>query len=240
LFRRLALLAVFAAAPAAAQIVTDRPDLTESPVAVQRLQLETGVVLTLEDTGLGGGSVDVAGPSALVRLPLAPGVEARLGLPDVVVTDIGGAGQSLVGDPTVGVKAELPAPAGWGLAAIAEVSLPLGDDDASGPASPLVILIAGRDAGALGLGGQAEVAWDRATDRVEVGGTAVVGFPLAGPLGGFAEAAAGTTPDGVAALVQTGVTLLLSPDLQFDAHLGAGLTDAAPDIVGGVGVSVRW
>ena len=144
MFRLLAL--ALLAGPVAAHIVTDRPDLTESAQAVSGLQIETGLLVDYTERGA-DEIVTVAGPQALVRLGVAPGVEARLGLPDDQVLDVGGA------------KAELGAVGAWDLAAIAEASLPRGDDRFSGAASPLAILVAGRDLGDLSLGTQAEVRW---------------------------------------------------------------------------------
>ncbi|WP_420455254.1 transporter [Rubrivirga sp.] len=233
-------LALLLASPAAAQIVTDRPDLTESTEAVRRLQVESGLLLDVEDSGSGGGSPDLSGPQALVRVPVVAGVEVRLGLPDYRVEDVANRNVDGLTDPSVGAKVELGAAGPWALAAIAEVSLPLGDAAFSGAASPLAILVAGRDAGAFSLGTQAEVRWDRDADRVEVGGTFVVGTSVSEAVGVFVEAAAGTTPGDPAVLAQTGATLLLSPDVQLDAALGLGLTEPAPDVFAGVGVSARF
>ena len=237
MFRLLALLLV--AAPATAQIVTDRPDRTESPSAVAGLQVETGVLVEYEEDG-GAETVDVAGARALVRIGLVPGVEARVALPDYRVLDLGGDEVTGFTDPSVGAKAELGALSGWDLAALAEVSLPVGDDAFSGAASPLVLLIAGRDLGGLSLGTQAETRWDRELDRVDVGGTFVVGIDLTDALGAFAEVAAETTPGDPAVVVQFGTTLLVTPDLQLDAFLGAGASGPTPDVLGGVGVSGRF
>lgn len=239
MFRPLPFLLLVAALPASAQLVTDRPDFTESAVTVSagRAQIEAGVSFEVADTGAGENAFGVSGPEALVRLRLAPGLEARLGLPDYRVADVTRSDGRGFTDLAVGAKVELARLAGWDVAAIAEIALPV---EAAGPASPLAILIAGRDLGAASLGTQVEVRWDRATDRTEVGGTAVVGTALSERVGVFAEVAAGTTPDGTAVLAHTGATLLLSRDLQLDAHGGLGLTAAAPDGFGGVGLSVQF
>jgi len=239
MFRPLLLSVLVGTLPASAQLVTDRPDFTESAVAVPatRVQVEAGASFEVVDTGAGGGAFGVSGPEALVRLGLADGFEARLGLPGYRIADVTRPDDRGFTDLALGAKAGLARFAEWAVAAIVEVSIPV-DSDAS--VSPLAILIVGRDLGAVSLGAQTEVVWDRTTDRTEVGGTAVVGVPLAEHVGGFAEVAAGTTPDGAAVLAHTGVTLLHSPDLQLDAHGGLGLTAAAPDAFGGLGLSVRF
>lgn len=233
----LALLAL--AAPASGQIVTDRPDLTESTAAVPTLQIETGVQVAR--TSGSGGSAEITGPNALVRIGVAPGLEARLGLPNYIsVSDDLDGDATGFSDPSLGVKGEVGTLAGWDLAAIAEVSLPLGDDPFSTPISPLGILVAGRDLGAVSLGSQVEVRWNRAAEHVDVGGTAVVGVPLGERVGVFAEAAATRTVGGAEVLAQCGATLLLSPNVQLDAFGGAGLTRLAPDVFGGMGLSARF
>ena len=238
MFRALAFVTVTVTA-AHAQIVTDRPDLTESAVSVDvgQIQIESGVLATDE-----GEATSVAGPSALVRIGVVPGVEARLALPDYLAIDPDGAGPTVDGftDPSIGAKVELATVSGWDLAAIAEVSLPLGDDVFSGAASPLALFIAGRDLGGLSLGTQGEVLWDREADRVDVGGTAVLGVSLTDAVGAFFEVAGGSSAAGASVLTQIGSTLLLSPDVQLDAHVATGLTAAAPDLLGGVGLSARF
>ncbi len=232
--RLLLLVLVPLAASAQAPLVTDRPDFTESAVAVPSgsAQVEAGLTLSDDDV------LVVSGPEALVRVGIASGAEGRLGLPDYVALD----GDGGLADPSVGVKVELGRAAGWGLAAIAEVSLPLGEDGfGTESASPLVLLIAGRDVGAYSVGTQGEVAWGLDAERVDVGGTLVVGRGLGARSGTFVEGAVGTVVDGpLAVLLHHGYTLLLTPTLQLDGRVGAGLTDSAPDLFGGVGLSVRF
>ena len=239
MFRLLALSCLLTPA-ALAQIVTDRPDLTESTEAVLGIQIETGLLVNVEGREPDGNTFGIAGPQALLRVGVLPGVEARLGLPDYAVADVDLGGTGGFTDPSIGAKVELGAVGPWAFAGIAEVSLPLGDNGFSGAASPLALLVAGRDLGALSLGTQAEVLWDRDTDRVEAGGTLVLGAGLSDSAGAFAEIAGGSTPDGAAVVVQAGSTVLLSPDVQLDAFLGAGVTDPAPDVFGGVGFSARF
>lgn len=217
-------------------LVTDRPDFTESAVVVPRgrTQIEMGLSATRAGAETDG---EVSGPEALVRAGVVRGVEVRVGLPDYVGVgrDDGG-----FGDPSLGVKIEVGRLGAWDVATILETSVPLGERPfGDAPASPLGLLVLGRDLGALSLGTQGEVLWDRASDRVEAGATAVVGVPLTEAASAFFEVAAGSTPDGADARVHVGGTLLLSATVQLDARLGAGLTEAAPGVFGGVGVGVR-
>ena len=229
-------------------LVTDRPDFTESAIAVPfgSVQLESGAT-----SERAGGATTISGPEALVRWSFVRGAELRIGLPNAVAirTDAIPIGDAIVpaqtlrgvSDASLGAKVELGAVAGWDLALIAEASIPLGDDAVGTTvASPLAILIAGRDVGAVGLGTQAEVRWDRVLDQVELGGTAVVGTEVVPGVGAFGELAADLVEDRLGLLGHAGLTVAVAPLVQLDLHAGVGLTDAAPDALVGVGVSARW
>lgn len=229
-------------------LATDRPDFTESAVVVPlgSVQIEAGLTVTDRnapplhpDATHGLALTTLSGPEALVRWGFARGIEARIALPDYVVTGIERGGSGAFADPALGLKAELATLGGWDVATIAEVSLPLGDPELQTAANPFVLLIAGRDVAAFSVGTQAEVLWDRDLDRVDVGGTLVVGRGLGARVGAFLETTVGSSADGTAALVHHGYTLLLSPTVQLDARIGLGLTEAVPDRFGGLGASVR-
>ena len=72
--------------------------------------------------------------------------------------------------------------------------------------------------------------------------TLAAGFPASDRVGFFVEAF-GDVPlsaDGDPAhLLDGGVTYLVRPNLQLDAAVGAGISDAAPDWFAAVGFSVR-
>ena len=227
------------AGPATAQdLVTDRPDFTESAVAVPlgSVQIETGGTLTVE-----GDANVFSGPEALVRWSFIPGLEVRLGAPDGVATRAGGETLDGFTDASLGLKAELATVGGWDLAAIVEASVPLGDEAfGSTVVSPLAILIAGRDIGAVSLGTQAEARWNREADTAEFAATAVVGTEIVPGLGVFGELAGSLVDDEVGLLGHGGLTYLVAPLVQLDLHAGVGLTDAAPDALLGVGASARF
>ena len=249
-------LALFLTVPVAAQdLVTDRPDFTESAVAVpyRSVQIETGVTVARLDLPLGLGATELSGPEALVRWSFVPGAELRVGLPDAGViwfddlvrpdgtVEVEGATVDGVSDGSLGAKVELGAVAGWDLALIGEASVPLGDGNfGSTVVSPLAILIAGRDVGALSLGTQAEVRWDRVADAVELAATAVVGTEVAPGVGVFGELFGDLVQDELGLLGHAGVTVAVAPLVQLDLHAAVGLTDAAPDALVGAGVSARF
>ena len=76
----------------------------------------------------------------------------------------------------------------------------------------------------------------------QLNAVAVLSRSLGGTLSGYAEAGAFPLLDGdgdTPVFVGAGLAALLNPDTQVDAFFDAGLTDAAPDLVVGVGVSFR-
>jgi hypothetical protein len=216
-------------------LVTDRPDFTESGVVVPlgHVQVEAGVSL------VGSGPVDAFnGPELLVRWAPLRRVELRFGGPDYL--DVEGA--TGFGDPSFGVKVQLGPVAGWDVGVIAAASLPLGDDAfSSGTVDPELILAAAHSFGErYSLGGQVAVA--RAVDFEEWvwSSTYVLGAELNARWGLFQELAV-VVPEARLAEVlhHSGATYALTPNVQLDAHVGIGLTDAAPDTILGLGISVR-
>ena len=226
MFRAAALFLV--AAGAAAQTLVESPDATPGG----RLGLEAAVQVALD------AAVDVSGPEALVLVGLGRGVEARIGFPDVVGLDLRGEPARGLGDAALGVKVETGRVAGWRTGVLAEVSLPTGSDGVgSGTATPVVLLLAAREVGRVEVSLMAEGTWNPVPGRADGGGGVLVSTAW-GPLGAFAEALAGTSPDGAVGVLHQGLALTLRPTLQVDARLGIGLTEAAPAVVAGAGLRV--
>lgn len=239
------------------ELVTDRPDQTESSETVPRgwLQLELGASAS-EDAD---GSETLEAPAALLRIGLADALELRLGWSGWATVDPPGAGDTLdgAGDGEIGAKLKLRQGVGAGptLALLASTSVPIGDDALSSDRfDPSFRLTAAHDLGPLGLEGidfawNLGMAWESVRGSTgsstlgEIQYTAAAGFPLGDRLGGFVEIF-GSEPasraGGHEASIDGGLTLLLRPTLQLDAFVGAGLTDDAPDWFVGVGVSTLW
>lgn len=239
----LALLSL-AAAPSLSQepLVTDRPDFTESAavVAPGRVQVEGGyTVARVED------ETEHATGEALVRIGIVYRLEARIEVPTFASL----ADESGFQEPGLGAKVLLAEAQGArpAIAVLIGASAPTVEDDV------------GEDAWQPGLTGAA--AWDL-SDRWSLGVNAgyvyandgderfdqatssvAAGLALTPRAGAFFEifGIAPVEPGGGGDVtVDGGVTYLLSPDLQLDARIGAGLTDDAPDVQFGVGVSARW
>lgn len=259
--------AALAAGPLAAQdtppgeLVTDRPDRTESAavVAPGYVQVETGGLFTRDEEGAAEVEV-VEGPGTLVRIGLGGRTELRLGWDgwvrqEVSVAGAGGGSATVdgAGDAELGAKVRLRDEAG-GLpeaALLVGVSLPLGDEElTSDRYDPSILLsLAHTLSERLALGYNAGVAWSSAPGEagaVETSShivwSAALGIGLTERLGAFAELFGEEpidAPGSSAVSVDGGFTWLVRPNLQLDLFAGAGLTDDAPDWLAGAGVSFR-
>jgi hypothetical protein len=226
-------------------LVTDRPDFTESAVTVPRSSVQFEGGTTWERVGTDDW---FSGPELLVRWGLTNRLELRLVPPNLVAvdTDRRGAKTSGLGDGAIGAKVALGGEptAGWDLAMIATASLPTGEDGFTSDAvDPAIIVAAGRDvAPGWSLGTQVQAEWPTVGDEREPawGATLVVGRSLGERAGAFLEMAVMVPNEGdESTVLHHGYTLLVSSRFQLDAHVGVGLSDAAPDVFAGAGFALR-
>ncbi len=241
---------LFIAFPALAEtpeLVTDRPDQTESAEIVPQ-----GFV----QTELGFADADAADAFAagLVRIGLSRRVELRVALDEAFLE-----GPEEAVDVSLGAKFRVVDEKGRrpAIAAIAALNRRVGDSalPVSDGFRPSFRFAFGHTLGErLSLGYNAGVSWDE-TVRF-VGMPAVpdkqlesrflwtVALGIAGPerIGFFLEAFGdtGLSDDGSAeTALDGGVTFLIRPNVQLDLYVGAGISDAAPDWLAGAGVSFR-
>lgn len=230
-------------------LVGDRPDFTESASAVTRFQLETGYTFS------GADDVDVHTlGEALLRIPAAEGLELRVEVSSYEWEEISGATapseteSSGFTDPSLGLKLELLEPSdaepGPSVALLAWSTLPTRDVSDAG-AQPGAALAAEADlSDRLSLGVNAGVEGRDAADVrfTELSGSVALGIGLTESVGAYAEGygfvPTGDGPD-ASSVVNGGLTLLVTPDLQLDARIGAGLSGPAPDVLAGAGVVWR-
>ncbi len=226
------------------ELVTDRPDFTESGVVVPRGSFQVEGGLTWERSA--HDIRTASGPELLIRWGFMRQMELRIGLPNYV--DLRNhENDSGFGDSSIGTKLELgPIGGEWDLAGIVSVSLPTGGAGFSSDDWDRAVIIAT----ARGLGGSwslgSQVFAESATrvgDREFFwGGTVVFGASLGSQsaTGAFLELAATFPEEGVASVsIHHGYTHLLTKTLQLDIHGGAGLTESAPDLFIGAGTSFR-
>jgi hypothetical protein len=241
---------------------TDRPDTTESPYTVDagHFQLEMSFVDYTHDRS---GDDDnerfrafVVAP-LLIKAGLLHNVDLQIGIdPWIVERNEDRAAHTHethagFGDVLVRLKWNL-----WGndagdtaFALMPFVKFPTARDDLGnqhvegGIIAPLAIDLGGD--WALGLMLELDIVRDTANERyiADLVHTATVSHPLWGELGGYVEFAGFEDVSGeesYRAYFDAGLTYGLSPDVQLDAGIRVGLTDAADDFGAFVGLSVRY
>ena len=235
------------------ELVTDRPDFTESSDVVGHLvvQLEMGAnVAWTGEAGFRDRTVTL--PLALLRLGISRRFELRLSTDGYVVNSFGrsiGAYTSKGrADMEVGAKYVLrdADQGGFAFAVIPILSLPTGADGfSSGTVDPTFKFTwATNLPKAFDISGNVNVSrlgdsLGRYTEHVL---SVSLAHALVGGWGGYAEVFGFTPhgrPDSSAWTVDAGVTHLLGENAQIDFEFGRGLTAAAPSWFVGTGVAFR-
>lgn len=243
---------------AADELVTDRPDQTESSSTVERgrVQIETGWLAVRDDEdGVRTDRDEVGG--TLVRIGLAQRVEARIGWAGQIDETVRAGGSRHrsdgSGDAEVGFKVRLPdGGTGFELAAMLMSPVPTGAGAFRSDAfEPEVRFLASRalargwDLGInLGVGSQRVERLDGGHRRIARAlYTVALGHGLGDRWGVFVEAfgEVGASRDAgpPAHSVDAGVTYLVRDHIQLDLAVGYGLSESADDSFVGIGLSVR-
>lgn len=243
-------LALLVAASAGAQdLITDRPDFTESSAVVGagNIQVESG--FSYEGDGAGRDHINtLTVPASLTRIGLSRRVELRLGTDGFASSRQGGVRAGGMSDLEIGLKVSLldEQRAGVDVAIIPMTSLPTGAADAtSGAAVPTIKFTWARSLPAgFGLSGNYNLSAEReAGDRFTQQALSVsLGHDLPAGFGGYLEAYGFTpmTPDsGEGWTIDGGISRAFRGNVQFDVEVGRGVTAAAPDWFVGFGVAVR-
>ena len=225
-------------------LVTDRPDQTESAAAVPRglVQVETGYLFARDD-----GVDTFEAPGTLVRIGLGARTELRVGHAGV----IGSGRRHGAGDSEVGAKVNLiEAADGWTpqLALIGGLSLPTGDEPFSsdGVDPSLLVAFAHELSPRLSLGYNLGAAWESSPGEADREAsllyTLALGIGVTDRLGAYLEVFGNRRTSGYAATdvsIDGGITFLLTRTMQFDLFVGRGLHGPAADAFFGTGVSFR-
>ena len=238
------LIALGTASAQTPDLVTDRPDQTESAAAVPRglVQVETGYLFSRDD-----GVDTFEAPGTLVRIGLGARTELRIGHAGV----IGSARSHGAGDSEVGAKVNLIAASdGWTpeLAIIGGLSLPTGDEPFSsdGVDPSLRVAFAHELSPRLSLGYNLGATWESSPGQADREASLlyslVLGIGVTERLGTFLEVFGGRRTAGHAATdvsVDGGLTFLLTETLQLDLSVGRRLHGQAADTFFGTGLSFR-
>ncbi len=239
------------------ELITDRPDQTESSDTVARGYVQVELGYTHSEGDEAGAEVQTDSvPETLVRIGLHDAVELRVGLGGYQDVKIGsGPSASSVdglADSSLGVKVGLLEGDGKApkTALLATISLPTGDSDlTSDQVDPSFRLTFANDlTERLSLGYNVGAAWSTTNDgsgdedTLSVAEwTVALGIGATDKLGFFVEAygatglSAGGGPDN---WLDGGVTWLLRPNVQLDAAVGQSLTNS-DDWFAGLGISFR-
>jgi len=230
--------------PAAdSEIVTDRPDITESGIVVPRgsLQLENGLTWT-EDRG--HTTLDLS--ETLVRFGIYDRTELRIVVPNYFESLTGPPSESGLGDVALGMKQQLGLLlGGFDLSVIVALSIPTGADRISSHGyDPFIKFPWSKDlSNDWSIGGMQSVLWfthdSRRSPTWEA--TFYVEKQLTKPWDVFAEYV-GDYPKrgGPIQIVHFGTAFKVTPLHQVDFHFGFGLSHAAPARFIGVGYSFRF
>ncbi len=213
-----------------AQIITDRPDATESSATVPQLafQIETGMGVTVNEA--------VVAPTlntTLLRFGLIDQLELRViaGVDRYRFRDFDFS-ETGFGDMQVGLKGEIFQGERFKIAALSHVILPTGADfntlDAIGTTSRLCLAFSFSDRVSAGVNlGHDYLGKGFFDDPIHgFAYTASVAFSLTDKWGYYTEIYGNRFNDGGdwSAIYDHGVTYLVNDNLQLDATMGIGIT----------------
>jgi hypothetical protein len=223
-------------------IVTDRPDVTEAAIVVPRLsvQVENGLTWAVQDH-----QHAVSGTETLLRVGIGQRLELRLGVPDYFLNLSAGRHPDGFNDLSLGLKQQLgPVPGNIQLSIIAATSLPTGTGVISTHGVDPFLKVPWSKELQLGwsIGGMQSIFWTTANGRRNPTGetTVYVEKEVTEPWALFLEYAGDfASLDRARQLLHIGTTYRVGHRNQVDAHVGFGLSAAAPTHFVAAGYSFR-
>jgi hypothetical protein len=224
------------------EIVTDRPDVTESRIVVPvgTLQLENSLTWTQDH-----GSVNLDGSESLLRLGIWNRTEFRLVVPNYLGTIDGRLRPSGLTDVALGMKEQLgPLPGSIDLSVIVAVSIPTGTRSVTSQGfDPFIKFPWSRDLkSGWSVGGMQSLFYETDDRRRNLTSepTFYVEREITKRSDAFTEYA-GDYPHfgGARQIIHFGTAYRVTPHQQVDFHFGFGLSHAAPNHFFAVGYSFR-
>ena len=228
------------------EMVTDRPDFTESTAVVGKGVIQTENGLTVER---GQGGSNFSGPELLLRVGLAKHLELRVGGDGLLSQPMHGAGR-VFGHSDVELAVKIPlfdqARLRPALSLIPILSVPLGSPGfSSGGYDPTLKVVLGKDLPeGFSLGGNAnfsslttpEGRFLKTAFSASLGHSLGRGFDAFWEIFGFAPWEKAGSPAWIA---QTGVARSIGKNSQIDVRVGKRLTESGPGWFWGLGVAFR-
>jgi len=223
-------------------IVTDRPDVTEAAIVVPRLsvQVENGLTWNVQDH-----QHALSGTETLMRVGIGQRFELRLGVPDYFLNLPAGRHPDGFNDLSLGLKQQLgPVPGNIQLSIIAATSLPSGTGGISTHGIDPFLKVPWSKELQLGwsIGGMQSIFLTTVNGRRNPTGetTVYVEKEVTEPWALFLEYAGDfASLDRARQLLHIGTTCRIGLRHQVDAHVGFGLSAAAPAHFVAVGYSFR-
>jgi hypothetical protein len=229
--------------PAAAdsEIVTDRPDVTESSIVIPKgsLQFENGLTWTSDH-----GQTTLDFSETLIRLGLFDRTELRIVVPNYLES-LTGTSASGFGDVAIGMKQQIgPLPGDVDLSVIVALSLPTGADRISSHGfDPFIKFPWSKDLGdGWAVGGMQSLFWYTEDRRRNLTWepTFYIEKQLTKSWDAFAEYAGDFAQrGGPREIAHFGTAYKITPGNQIDFHFGFGLSRAAAAPFFAAGYSFR-
>lgn len=223
------------------EIVTDRPDVTESSIVVPKgsLQFENGLTWTRDH---GSQTFDLS--ESLIRFGVTARTEVRIVVPNYL-GGISGLDATGFGDIAFGIKQQLgPLPGGFDLSVIVALSLPTGSSHVSSHGyDPFIKFPWSKELKAgWSIGGMQSLFWN--TDAAKRNGvwepTFYIEKEITKALDSFAEYAGDFAQQGgPKEIAHFGAAYRFTPRQQVDFHFGFGVSRSAPTHFFAVGYSFR-
>jgi hypothetical protein len=226
-------------------LVTDRPDLTESPITVDagHLQIESDVVVATWRDGTAGSPLSLDLLPTNMKIGLTENMDLQVLVPALgVVFDGSQAATPAAGDAGLRLKWNLLGNDGEGVGVALMPWVFVGGGDLR-PGAGIIVPVSIPLPADFGLGTMAVLNYVPTADGydAEVIASASVGHAIVGGLAGYLEVFGAARPISQAAelIASTGVTWLVTDDLQLDAGLRLPALTDDPRVETFLGVSAR-
>jgi hypothetical protein len=239
-----------AARHSAEPLTADRPDFTEGADVV-------GTGVTQAEGGSSwsrvGAQRQITVGEGLVRVGTSEQSEFRIGVSSLNVTEQDGRRESRLGDPSLGAKVLLVEPSEEhrllhpAIAIVAGTTLPAVTprEGARHLEPELKLAVGWALTPRIGLGMNANVAWPVEADvrYREYATSASMSVSITEGLGAYLEyynSIPRATGAGISQVVNTGLNLHVSPNLQLDGRVGFGGASGSTGPFFGFGIARRW